>query len=49
MDEKRRPPLRRIHADEVLMSGVSRFHWNSGVNKVRETLSNLCAQENSNH
>ena len=25
MDEKRRPPLRRIHADEVLRSGASRF------------------------
>jgi hypothetical protein len=25
MDEKRRPPLRRMHADEVLRSGVSRL------------------------
>jgi hypothetical protein len=25
MDEKRRPLLRRIHADEVLRSGASRF------------------------
>jgi uncharacterized lipoprotein YajG len=25
MDEERRPPLRRIHADETLRSGVSRF------------------------
>ena len=25
MDEERRPPLRRIHADETLKSGISRF------------------------
>ena len=42
MDEKRRPPLRRIHDDEVLRSGISRFSmefWRQqGTEEIIESL-----------
>jgi hypothetical protein len=42
MDEKRRPPLRRIHADEILGSGISRFsldYWRQlGTEEIVESL-----------
>jgi hypothetical protein len=42
MDEGHRPPLRRIHADETLGSGISRFssaYWRQrGTEEIVESL-----------
>jgi hypothetical protein len=42
MDEERRPPLRRIHDDETLRSGISRFsleYWRQrGTEEIIESL-----------